>query len=132
MSNNYSLENITLTSVEEISDLLKAYALGKYSEDLVTDGLRICYNSDYGIVYLQNNLGQIFKLNGDKLEEFFYLPVSSHEGFVEDLYAEFKNGNIDDIEDLIYLVEILVNSNREDEANAVRAKVKEIEEIEYA
>ena len=64
------------------AELLKAYA--DHGADFLGDGIKICFNTQSGYVFLSDEDCNVAMINGDRLEQFFSCPNCGNEGFKEE------------------------------------------------
>ena len=86
--------------LEELEILLRAKRTQGLPDDFYDEGVRPAFNRNSGNVFLVNDDYQVAMMNGKKLESFYTLMGTGHEGFLEDLQDEYDNGYIDDEDDL--------------------------------
>lgn len=87
-------------------DLLNAAKNG-YPEDFDTDGVKLFCNRNSGYVFLSNSQYQVCMEADGELYSYHSLPYSGIEGFSWELYDEWKEGNIQEEEDIEYLIQAL-------------------------
>ncbi len=106
MSTTTNLADFGYRELDMAADLLKAYANGKGPDDFETEGVTLMMNQNSGNVFLTNEEAQVLMMNGDSLEMWHYTPYRGHEGFAEDLKAEYE-ANPDDWheDDIQYLID---------------------------
>ena len=80
-------------------------------------------NQHSGNVFLSNAEYQVAMMNGDNLESFYTLSYSGEEGFADELYDLFQDGDID-FHDLEQLAAILDESGMIDEAEEVQQAIE--------
>lgn len=85
--------------IDETVRLLNAY-MGQ-TVPYLGDGLSVNFNMHSGNVFLCDEEYNVAMMNGDRLEEWFNCPNCGHEGFLEDIIHEPKDGRCVD-----YLMEI--------------------------
>ena len=95
MSTTSNLADFGYRELDMAADLLKAYANGKGPDSFDTEGVTLMMNQNSGNVFLTNDACQVLMMNGDDLEEWYFTPYAGHEGFADDLKAEYE-ANPDD------------------------------------
>lgn len=113
------LSRIGYREVKEAGELLLAYCEER-PETFWDDNVKLAYNSASGKVFLANDNGQTLMLDNDGKAKIWYsLSYKGYEGFANDLYNDFKNGNMakEDMEELRGILE----------AESMEAEAKEVE-----
>ena len=89
------------------AELLTASIKQGFPEDFEDDGIQIMMNRNSGNVFFTNSEYQVAMMNGDDLETFYTTPYSGHEGFADELKADYEeNGESWNQEDIDYLIEL--------------------------
>ena len=109
-----------------LEELLKAMREQGLPDDFYNDEVHPMMNRNSGNVFLTNSEYQVAMMNGDKLEAFYCLSYHGNEGFADELYIDFQNGNIGK-EDFEQLANILEENNMDEEAEKVRKAIEENE-----
>lgn len=107
--------------------LLKAYTESRPERRPSTwhdSGVKLAFNPHSGCVFLVNDVDQVLMLDGDKLALYYTLPYAGSEGFIDELYDEFKAGGIDK-QDYEQLADYLEDEYMLAEAEEVRKAIKE-------
>lgn len=79
---------------------------GKGPDEFSLDGVQLMMNQNSGNVFLTNDECEVLMMNGDSLEMWYFTPYNGHEGFADDLRAEYEQSLGDWHEDDIqYLVD---------------------------
>lgn len=128
MSNTRNLSEFSRGQLERAGKLLLAYAntpLKNFSDY----GVTIELNPGSDNVFLINEDYQVAMLNGDDLEQWYFLSYHGNEGFIDDLYTDFKNGNIGE-EDYEELANYLELEGMTDKSEEVWAEIETNEAIE--
>lgn len=124
---NIRLENLEKFGNREIleaSELMKAYVEGKCPENFYNDGVTVEFNPNSGNVFLTNSEYQVAMFEGEELKIWYWLDYHGNEGFIEDLYEQFKDGYVKQ-EDFEELADALQAEGMEEEAEEVRDKIEE-------
>lgn len=105
-------------------ELLQARIGQGLPDDFDDDEVYPMMNQDSGNVFLTNSEYQVAMMNGDKLESFYWLGYAGTEGFIDELWQQFQDGDINenDYEELAYILE---NNNMGDEVEKVRKAIDE-------
>lgn len=119
MENRFDLSNLGYRELELVEQLLQAYIKDGAPDTFYNKGVKIAFNPHTGDVFLTNCEYQVAMLNGDKLEVYYSLNCTGYEGFIDDLYDDFKNGNIDPY-DYESLIDYLKGEGKDDEAKDVQ------------
>lgn len=124
----YDISKMGYRELAEAGKLLEAYAEERPAS-WCDEGVRLACNSDSGCVFLTNEDGQVLMLYGDKVALSYSLTYGDNEGFIDELYEEFKNGDIDkqDYEELACYLEA---EQMTDEAEQVHKALRKIAEGE--
>ena len=126
----YNLKDFGYYELAEAADLLTALKLGRYSghcDERMSEVSRIGFNRNSGKVWLEDEDYQTFMVDDEgRLYQFYYLGYAGTEGSAEDLWEEFKDGNIDE-NDLEELADIFENEGMDGRAEDVRVKMMESE-----
>lgn len=93
MQDMYDLSNMGYREMEKAGELLKAYAKGR-PDNWDDTNVRLAFNASSGLVFLTNDEGQTLMLRNGKVEMPYFLRYDGEEGFIDELYADFKNGDI--------------------------------------
>jgi hypothetical protein len=105
MSTTTNLADFGYREFDMAADLLKAFANGKGPSNFDLDGVTLMMNQNSGNVFLTNSEYQVLMMNGDDLEIWHFTPYNGHEGFAEELKADYEanpdNWHEDDIQYLI-------------------------------
>lgn len=118
---SYTTTNLAEFGYRELTkvrDLLTAMIDAGLPDDFYDYGVVPMFNKHSGCVFLTNSEYQTAMLNGEKLETWYFLSYHGNEGFAEDLYIDFKNGNIGS-EDYAELADILERNHLDAEAEEV-------------
>ena len=108
-----------------VRDLLTAMIDSGLPDDFEDSGVQPMMNRNSGNVFLTNEEYQVAMLTDEgKLESFYWLSYAGNEGFAEDLFIDFENGNISD-NDYEELVNILESNGMDDKAEIIRNKMEE-------
>ena len=97
----------------ELVKLINAWNTQGLPKDFYNDEVTPMMNTHSGNVFLTNSDYQVAMMNGHDLESFYSLPYSGHEGFADKLKADYENGNIDNEEDIEYLVYLGIIDEKE-------------------
>lgn len=108
-------------------EVLKSYATKGVPDNFLNENVALGFNPNSGYVFLYNDNAETLMLTNGKLEKWYYLPDSGKEGFIDDLYEDFKQGFIDELDDLDFLREYLDENDMTEKAQEVRNKIKELE-----
>lgn len=111
-------------------DILSAWLENGLPSDFSDDEVEPMFNACSGNLFLVNSGCQVAMLNDGKLESFYSLSYGGEEGFAKELYESFKNGYIDNYQDLDQLKDILTFNNLWDEANEVEKYIADESEEE--
>jgi hypothetical protein len=96
--------------------LLTASCEQGFPSDFEDDEVIIMMNQNSGNVFFTNSEYQVAMMNGDTLESFYTTPYSGHEGFAEDLKAEYESdGDSWNQEDVDYLIDLGIIEAPEEE-----------------
>jgi len=121
MSKNYE---VTTTNFADFgwrerkmaAELLTASCEQGFPEDFEDEEVTIMMNRNSGNVFFTNSEYQVAMMNGDTLESFYTTPYSGHEGFAEDLKAEYESdGDSWNQEDIDYLIDLGIIEQPEEE-----------------
>ena len=116
MSTTTNLAEFGYRELDMAADLLKAYANGKGPDEFYTEGVTLMMNQNSGNVFLTNDDYQVLMMNGDSLEIWHYTPYEGHEGFAEDLKAEYEaDPDAWNKEDVQYLIDCRIIEGTENE-----------------
>ena len=99
-----NLADFAAYELETAGKILIQYSKGTY-HNFYDDGVQLMKNNNSGNVFLTNSDFQVLMLNGDKLEQFYNLPYSGEEGFLEDLLNEYYQQYFND-EEFQYLIDL--------------------------
>ena len=121
---NETLKSFQIGFSGKFDELYRALKEQGLPDNFNNDEVVPMMNQNSGNVFLTNSDCQVAMMNGDKLEQFYFLSYHGHEGFADDLYSDFKNGNIGE-EDFEQLAEILDDEGMTEEAEEVRSKIEE-------
>lgn len=83
MSNTQDLSKLGYREIDQLADLLKAYA--KNGCDFLNDEVKWEFNPMSDSLFLVDEDFNVAMLNDDKLEQWFNCPQCGHEGFKEDM-----------------------------------------------
>lgn len=101
--------NLITAKAREYYLALDLIEKGRGHEDLEDEEYYVYFNNESGNVFLSNEDSfRVFMVNGDELLEFFTTPYSCHEGFLNDLIEEDKDGW--EKEDIEYVFDLIVNN----------------------
>lgn len=112
-----------------LRDILTAMIEQGLPSDFLNDDVRPMMNQNSGNVFLTNSDYQVAMLNGEDLESFYTLPYSGIEGFIDDLYSNFKQEFITEADDLEYLADILDNNGEDEKAEEIRAYMENLNQL---
>lgn len=108
MENMTNLSKMTYEALDEAVSLLTAYKENGCPKDFWDEEVQIAYNENSGMVFLTNADYQVAVMgDNDELVSWYYCPYSGIEGTLEDLVEEYRNGNLDDEDDIEYLQDII-------------------------
>lgn len=124
-----NLSDFGYRELRMLKDLLDAMIEQGLPTDFLDDEVHPMMNQYSGNVFLTNSEYQVAMMNGDSLESFYFLSYHGNEGFADELWIEYQNGNIME-EDWKELVEILDYNGMMDEAEEIRNAMEEEEEEE--
>lgn len=117
MDEQFNLENLGYREIERAGRLLLAYA--EYRPDSWIDqSVRLGFNRNSGAVYLVNEACQTLMLRDGKAEMWYYLSYDGAEGFIDELWEEFKANHIHP-KDYEELADYLRQEHMEKEAETV-------------
>lgn len=109
-------------------DILKAWEEQGLPHDFNDDEVVPMMNTS-GNVFLTNEDFQVAKMNGDKLESFYYTPNNGYEGFLEELLVEIDDcWPRDDVEYLLDCAE--TDEQKQEIINKAHSNYKD-ELLEY-
>lgn len=108
---------------EMLKDLISAMIEQGLPSDFDNNGVVPMMNQNSGKVFLTNSEYQVAMLNGDKLESFYFLSYHGNEGFADELWIDYKNGNIGE-EDFEQLADILNINGMSEEEEEIRAIIE--------
>ena len=108
--------------LELLEDLIRAMRQQGLPKNFYDGGICPMLNKYSRNVFLINSEYQVAMMDGDELKQFYFLSYHGREGFADDLYFDFKNGNIG-VEDYEQLVEILESEDMQVEAEDVRKQM---------
>lgn len=111
MTNLNSLSDFSYRGIKLARDILTAWADHGLPADFKNDQVKLEFNSNSGYVFLINSAGEIATLQNDRLERFYELPCLGTESTLQELIDLFREGQITDHEDLVYLQEICSRNN---------------------
>lgn len=101
----YDLSEFGYRELIMVKDLLEAYLQQGYPANAISDtGIKPSFNKNSGCVWLESEDYDCAMLNEGKLELWLNSPYSSLEGFLGDLIADAKAGEMEDAEDLEWLI----------------------------
>lgn len=123
MSNTRDLSEFSKDQLKRAGELLLAYA-NTDLKNFSSYGVTVELNKNSGNVFLTNDEYQAAILHGGKLQMWYFLSYYGDEGFIDDLYTMFKDGNIGE-EDYEELASYLEGEGMTDEADEVRKKIEE-------
>ncbi|MDD2627803.1 MAG: hypothetical protein PHD20_02835 [Clostridia bacterium] len=121
MSNEITTTNLADFGWRErklAAELLTVSCEQGFPDDFEDEEVIIMFNRNSGSVFFTNAEFQVAMMNGDKLESFYTTPYNGHEGFADELKAEYEQNSEDWHEDDIqYLkdIGILPEDEEEDE-----------------
>lgn len=109
-------ENLGYRELDMVREVLNAWLDDGLPDDFYDDFEDLILDFDYyrNGAYITNTVGQIAMLNGDKLESYYTTPNQGVKGFLEDLIKSVESGEIDDYEDIKYVLEICDNAYDDD------------------
>lgn len=105
-----------------LEELIKAMRKQGLPDDFYDDEVHPAMNTYSGDVYLTNSDYQIAMMNGDELETWYFLSYHGNEGFLDDLLAEYDNGNIQK-EDWEELASICEANGKDEKAEEIRNRI---------
>lgn len=103
-----NLEDFGYAQLEELKDLITAMIRDGLPEDFDNDGVHAAFDTSFAYVFLTNADGEIAMLNSEgKLAHYYILRYENNEGFLEDLIADYEEGEIDErnYDELAYILE---------------------------
>lgn len=86
MENTQDLAKLGYREIDQLADLLKAYA--KNGADFLGDNVQWEYNPTSDSLFLIDEDYNVAVMNGDKLEQWHSCAYCGHEGFAEDFEHE--------------------------------------------
>ncbi len=123
MSTTTDLSNFGYRELSMARELIEAMEDQGLPSTFYDDEVVLMMNQNSGNVFFTNSEYQVAMLNDDgELKSFYWLSYHGHEGFAEDLYEAFKDGDIER-EDFEELAGILENEGMAEEAEEVRVKI---------
>lgn len=109
------LENLGYRELNIVRDILDAWLDDGLPDDFYDDFDDIILDIDVcGNVSLTNSEGQVARLNGDELESWYFTPNQGVQGFRQNLIESVESGEIDNYEDIKYVLEICENAYDDD------------------
>lgn len=107
-------ENLGYRELNMVRNLLNAWLDDGLPDDFNDEFEDIIVDFDFNKAYLANADGQVAMLNGDKIESYYTTPNQGVEGFLEDLIKSVESGEIDDYDDMKYVLELCDNAYNDD------------------
>lgn len=77
------LSNFGYREIREAINLLNAYL--ENPTIILEDGLKICFNTHSGYVFLSDEEYNVYMVNNNKLEQWHNCPICGAEGFLEEV-----------------------------------------------
>lgn len=107
MSTTTDLKEFGFRELKMGADLLKAYCENK--PEFLSDEVHLMMNKHSSNVFLTDSDFNVAMFNGDELDAWLFTPYDGHEGFMDDLTAQFSPDDMheDDVEFLRHWAEIL-------------------------
>ena len=102
-----------------LEELIRAMREQGLPDNFYDEKVHPMMNMHSGNVFLTNSEYQVAMMHGGKLEQFYTLAYHGDKGFADELYIDFKNGNIG-TEDYEELAAILEQEGMEEEAEEVK------------
>lgn len=118
------LEDFGYRELILLEELIKAMREQGLPDNFNDDEVHPMMNQYSGNVFLTNSDYQVAMMDGDKLKQFYWLSYHGNEGFADELYIDFKNGNIGS-EDYEQLADILEQEDMDAEAEEVRNSIEQ-------
>lgn len=120
MSTTTDLSEFTHSQLQDLCKLLQALAEQGLPKDFYKDNVTVMLNTESDTVFLTNDDYQVALVDSDgKLKSEYYLGYSGHEGFIDELYTDFEDGNIDS-EDWDELADICERNDMIEECRKIR------------
>jgi uncharacterized protein YqgQ len=119
-----NLNNFGIRELELLEELIRAMREQGLPKNFYDDEVHPMFNLYSGNVFLTNSEYQVAMMDGETLKQFYFLSYHGNEGFADELYIDFKNGNIDS-EDYEQLADILEQEGMEAEAKEVRKYIEQ-------
>lgn len=119
-----NLSEFGFNELMELEKLLRAMREQGLPYDFYVEDVQPMMNKTSGNVFLTNSLYQVAMLNGDNLENFYFLSYNGNEGFLDDLLFDYENGNIEE-EDFEQLAEICEQNGEMEKAEEIRKRLGE-------
>lgn len=107
-----------------LRELIEAMEDHGLPEDFESCGVTPMFNTHSGEVFLTNDEYQVAMERGGRLESWYTLSYTGHEGFLDDLYEDFERGEIF-YRDLDELADILERNHEYDKAEYVREVIEQ-------
>lgn len=131
--NNTTITNLKKFGMREIkmaNELMLAYAEGNVPKWFANDGVTVGFNPYSGNVFLTNNNHQILMFDDGELKSWYYLGYYGHEGFINDLWYGFLDGDIrpEDWKELAFFLE---QEGMCQETHEVKRAIEEDEEVQH-
>ena len=109
-----NLSDFGYKELNELQKILKAMMENGLPEDFYDDEVVPMMNKNSGCVFLTNSNYEVAMLRSDgSLESWYTLPYTGNEGFLDELTIDLLNGNIEEDDDVEYIVKLLDNNNDE-------------------
>lgn len=103
-------ENLGYRELNMVRNLLNAWLDDGLPNDFNDEFEDITVDFNFNKAYLANADGQVAMLNGDKIESYYTTPNQGVKGFLEDLVKSVESGEIDDYDDMKYVLELCDNA----------------------
>lgn len=113
MENLMNLSNMTYEALGDAVAIIEAYKEYGVPSDFYDNEVQLAYNENSGMVFLTNSDYEVAVYNEDteELVSWYFCPYSGIEGVLDDIVEEYRNGNLEDEDDIDYLKSILENNN---------------------
>lgn len=128
MNDVFDLSSMGYRELEKAGELLKAYAKGRPEAWVDTD-VKLASDAFSGQVFLTNDDNQTLIERDGKAEMWYWLSYKGGEGFIDELYASFKDGGIDE-HDYDELADYLEGEGMTAEAEEVREAIRNLKHEE--
>lgn len=128
MNDVLDISHMGYRELQEAEKLLVAYA-GARPDAWWDENVKLAFNVHSGMVFLTNDDYQTLVLRDGKVELFYCLGYDGHEGFIDELYSDFLDGDMAE-QNLDELANYLEDERMIEEAERVRSAIHNLKHEE--